>query len=156
MDANGQWLSIADAARTLSVSRQAIQGRMKRNTIEHRQDNRGNPLVRLPTSVPQAIPQVMVDTIATVPSPKPPSQTLTCAGSLEAVRAMLGEQRTHHDAAIAALRSDYEADLARIETRHAAELTRLHHLRRIDQNLTAMVAVLALTVIAVLGPVVLR
>jgi biotin operon repressor len=46
-DDNGEWLSVASAARRLGVSRQAIQNRVKRGKIEHRLDNRGNPIVRV-------------------------------------------------------------------------------------------------------------
>ena len=46
-DDNSEWMPVAQAARRLGVTRQAIQNRIKRGRIEHRQDNRGNPMVRI-------------------------------------------------------------------------------------------------------------
>ncbi len=42
----GEWLTVSEAARRLGVSRQALQYKIKKGKVEHRQDNRGNPMVR--------------------------------------------------------------------------------------------------------------
>lgn len=38
---NGKWVGIAEAARLLNISQQAVRGRVQRKTIENRLDNRG-------------------------------------------------------------------------------------------------------------------
>ena len=159
MDDNGQWLSVADAARKLGVTRQAIQGRIKRSTIEHRQDNRGNPLVRMPDGIAPAIPQATA--VAAAATALPPDLRLTPAEApgliplsvfektVEAIQRGANEslerQERHFQAEIARLRDD----ATQLHADHARE-------RRVDRILTGLVAVLALAVIAILGPVVLR
>jgi hypothetical protein len=47
MQDDGEWLSVSAAARRLGVSRQSLQNKIKRDTIEHRRDNRGDPQVKV-------------------------------------------------------------------------------------------------------------
>ena len=54
-DNTDQWLSVAAAARHMGLSRQAIQNRIKRGRIEHRLDNRGNPIVRVAATTADSV-----------------------------------------------------------------------------------------------------
>ena len=42
---DGEWLSVSAAAKRLGVTRQTLQNRIKRGTIEHRRNNRGDPMI---------------------------------------------------------------------------------------------------------------
>jgi len=118
MDDNGQWLSIADAARQLGVTRQAIQGKIKRGTIEHRQDNRGNPIVRIATSIAPSIGNAM----GAMPiAPSGPGESVPVA----VMREMLDRQERQHAAAMTALRADKDAELARLTHAHQAGVNAL-------------------------------
>jgi hypothetical protein len=54
------WLTIAEAARRLGVSRQAVSNRIKRGTLTTRTSNRG-VLVRIPPALPDATVASTVD-----------------------------------------------------------------------------------------------
>jgi hypothetical protein len=44
---NNEWMTVANAARILGVSKQAIRQRIYRNTISHRKDEEGTVFVRI-------------------------------------------------------------------------------------------------------------
>ena len=44
---NNEWITVANAARILGVSKQAIRQRIYRNTISHRKDEEGTVFVRI-------------------------------------------------------------------------------------------------------------
>src|SRR4051812_17513740 len=54
------WLTIAETARRLGVSRQAVSNRIKRGTLTTRTSNRG-VLVRIPPALPDATVASTVD-----------------------------------------------------------------------------------------------
>lgn len=176
---DGEWLSVAGAARKVGVSRQAIQKRIARGRIENRRDNMGNPQVWVAappaTAVPGAPPRTIVAPVAPTTeahSEPPPEGRPSIAGSADSVPVSLvnlllvshsealERQERRHQADAARLREDahqrldrqcveHQVEIARVRTDHARE-------RRVDRILTALVAVLALAVIAILGPVVVR
>jgi hypothetical protein len=174
MDDNGQWVSVADAARTLGVTRQAIQGRIKRDTIEHRHDNRGNPIVRVTSPIAQCVSGAMGSNAAAMavaedaplqacgyPTGTPGMMPL--AAHLATIEAI---QATHREA-MAALRADLEserqrrdADMEAERQRHSAETTRLragHAKERwIDHILACLVIAAGIAVICIVVPVVWR
>jgi hypothetical protein len=58
-DDDGEWGSIAEAARRLRVTRQAVRGRIRRGTLATRTEvvgNRQRLLVRLPEPIPEPAP----------------------------------------------------------------------------------------------------
>ena len=46
----GEWLTVSEAARRLGISRQALQYKIKKGKVDHRLDNRGNPMVHFAAS----------------------------------------------------------------------------------------------------------
>ena len=65
-DDNG-WHTVSEAARRLGVTRQAIQARIRRGTLETRVETAGNRqrrLVRLPQAVPQPAAQAAPQAVA--------------------------------------------------------------------------------------------
>ena len=139
MDDNGQWLSVADAARKLGVTRQAIQGRIKRNTIEHRQDNRGNPIVRMVEPIAAAVPQAIVDNAAAMALPPEPRQkaistpeTVPLSAHRETIDALqrasseaLAAVQTQHRELVEQICADHRLERARDERRHESEMSRV-------------------------------
>lgn len=108
-----EWLSVSAAARRLGVSRQSLQNRIKRGTIECRRNNRGDPMV-LVAAVSDATgvaswalkpKAVASDTVAV-----PPRQMLQ-----EAVESTV-ERR--HQAELERLQVAHGAELARVQTLH--------------------------------------
>ena len=144
MDDNGQWMSVADAARRLGVTRQAIQGRIKRNTIEHQHDNRGNPIVRVLTERQQPVSGAIVDNVAAMP-PEPHQRPADAPEMVPAslVRDMLESQQAAHGAVLVAVqdaadrreqqhrdqveqqRADHAAELVRVQSLHLDLVGRL-------------------------------
>ncbi len=172
------WLSVAGAARQLGLSRQAIQNRIKRGRIEHRVDNRGNPIVRvaatqadsvsgatafvsgatpatggkprksvLPPVAPDTNLRIVSEAAARKPDVLPPVAPDTVP--LSVLQQALDAVQRGSDAALAAVREQHKAEVDRLRADHDRQ-------RRDDAALTALVAVLALAVIAILGPVVWR
>ena len=131
-----EWVSVSEAARRLGVTRQAIRGRIARKTIPFQTDNHGHPLVQAVNSVPGTVSDATERNV-----PFRPAAERSGLVSLEDVRIMLGEQRAHHDAAIALLRADHEAE-------------RLQHTRdrRADHVLSVLVIAAGVAVLAIAGP----
>jgi len=119
---DGEWLSVAGAARRLGVSRQAIQKRIARGRIENRRDNMGNPQVWVAappvTEVPGAPPRTLVAPSDPQPLPSA-SEMLPLSAHIATIEAI----QAGHREAVTALRSDMGAE----RQRHLAELTRLEH-----------------------------
>ena len=107
-DDNSEWLSVAEAARRLGVSRQAIQNRIKRGRIEHRQDNRGNPMVCVAATPGQPVSGATCATEVAPPEQATAAVAATGMVSLSDVRAMLGEQAERQQ-------RQHEAEIARLE-----------------------------------------
>ena len=120
-DEDGQWLSVSAAARRLGMSRQALQQRIRRGTIDCRRNNRGDPQV----FVSNASTLACVATIAAdlqQAAPEPVGQL-----SLNDVRQLLGEQsermERQHAAALATLeRAHRESTQLLVERVDAAEV----------------------------------
>ena len=117
----GVWVSIGEAARRLGISRQAVQGRLKRGTLETRMETIGNRQrlrVQLPQPLPQpAAPPVTQEATQPVALPVaavPDAELLARAAVAEALVAELREQ-------VAALR----AELHREATQGLVERDRL-------------------------------
>ena len=176
---DGEWLSVAGAARKLGVSRQAIQKRIARGKIENRRDNMGNPQVWVAappaTEVPGAPPRTLVapvtPTVEAHSEPQPEGhQSLSGAADSVPVSVVnlllvshseaLERQERRHQADVVRQREDADQRLDRQSVAHQVEIARVRtdhaRERRVDRFLTALVAVLALAVIARLGPVVVR
>lgn len=75
-DQQSNWLSISAAAKLLGVSRQAIQNRIKRGTLETRRNNRGEMVVQCPATPPATLQtavarQTVTATIAPISDSEP-------------------------------------------------------------------------------------
>ena len=128
----GEWVSIAAAARRLGVSRQAIQKRIARGKIDHRQDNMGNPQVRVaapsPHLVPGVTPRTDAGTMTAVSEITQAPQEAADPVSLSACLEMVERLQAGHAAALAAVRVQVEqwrTDMMVERGRHDAEIERL-------------------------------
>jgi len=118
----GEWLSVSAAARRLGITRQSLQNRIKRGSVEHRRNNRGDPLVRIVGDFPQPVSDAVARSFAA------PAAPLAASGpvSLDDVCRLLGEQsermERQHSAAMAMM----------VERVDAAEL----RAERVEEHLT--------------------
>ena len=132
-DEGGFWVSASEAARILGCTRQAIQKRIVRGTIETTVNNRGERLVRAVagaapvtrklTPVTERHPATPVRVDKNTPKSHRVHQDAPGLASLSEVRALLGEQHEAHRAAIDALARQHRdaMDMMRERT-DAAEL----------------------------------
>jgi len=111
---NGEWISVAAAARFLGVSRQAIQNRIKRGKIENRHDNRGNPIVRVVAPAPNPVSGATDATTTTAVVSQSEARPIA-SGASEMVPASV----------LSAIIASHQDALNRMERQHLAELTRL-------------------------------
>lgn len=121
---DGEWLTVSEAARRLGVTRQTLQYRIKKGKIEHRQDNRGNPIVRFAVEAlksAQASPDAKAaEACADAQHPIPAG-----LASLDDVRRMLGEQSERLQAAHREAMTALEQRMAQQDANHLAEIERL-------------------------------
>jgi len=127
-DEDGQWLSVSAASRRLGMSRQALQQRIRRGTIDCRRNNRGDPQVFVSNASALACVATSEAGVATLAAglqqaaPEPVGQL-----SLNDVRQLLGEQsermERQHAAALATLeRAHRESTQLLVERVDAAEV----------------------------------
>lgn len=64
---DGTWVSMAEAARRLRVTRQAIRGRIDRGTLQSKARGNRGLLVKLPATLPAALPETVPATLPTNP-----------------------------------------------------------------------------------------
>ncbi len=122
-DGDGEWLNISEAARRLGISRQAIQQRIRRKAIVWRHDNTGAPQVFIASAKSKYSSASSEPAVADVAATSAPA----VAGllSLTDVRQLLGEQRSAHESAMAALQASHrESVQLLIERVDAAEVAR--------------------------------
>ena len=121
VDSSGdRWLSVSEAARQLAVSRQALHHRIKRGTLDSRKGNRGQTLVRIPSTVAVLVPD---GTIASSPSMVDDAEPrLAAPHAPESVPLSLHREAVEAlQAALATARADMETE----RERHTAEIERL-------------------------------
>ena len=138
------WINLTEAARRLGVSRTAIRQRIQRGTLPSMMDNHGRPLTRLQNGFATVhngtFQNVVKETVAEKTEPlSGQSETVPVSAGvpLSLHREIVANLQANHDAAferlerqadaaMAALRSDLEAE----RLRHAAELSRLERAYR--------------------------
>ena len=140
---DGEWMTIAAAARRLGVSRQAIQKRINRGKIENRRDNMGNPMVRVAAPPPQQVPGAPHRTGAatevaagTHQEPSKAPQEAPGMVPLSALQEAISALQASHNQALAALQqamADREQqhqqstrDMSERHQRHLEHVTRQH------------------------------
>lgn len=127
-DDDGQWLSVSAAARRLGISRQALQQRIRRGSVDCRRNNRGDPQIFVSNASALACvatPEADGASVAASmqqAAPEPAGQL-----SLNDVRELLGEQsermERQHAAALATLeRAHRESTQLLVERVDAAEV----------------------------------
>jgi len=115
-----RWLSVSEAARQLSVSRQAVHHRIKRGTVDSRKGNRGQTLVRIPSTVAVLVPSgTVASSSSTVDADRPPKPVQEAPELMP--RSVHKEVVEALQAALDAARSDMETE----RQRHDAEVERL-------------------------------
>lgn len=100
---DGEWVSVSEAARRIGISRASVQGRVKRGTLECREDNRGNPQVWVQPSMQAsaAAPAVTAPEAQQGDSMQPaPAAQHSDVGELQARIAELEATVTGHESVI--------------------------------------------------------
>ena len=143
-DVDGEWLSVSAAARRVGLSRQAIQQRIKRGTVESRLDNRGNPLVRVQDSVSGA------SSLAALTKGEPVVAGERLAASLQVQAA--SEPKIGESDALSALQEAHRETIAVVERSHAAEVARLRADIRLSNGMALAVFAAGVAVLALCGP----
>jgi len=136
-DDNGEWLSVTAAARKLGLSRQAIQNRIKRNSIAHRRDNMGNPIVRVAATSPQPVSGAIAVHVAATPVAPPEAPKADGTDLVAELRLMLEKQESARErnrreqvAVLEAAEGRRLADLADRDRLHRATVSLL--IERVD------------------------
>ena len=121
------WVTVSEAARQLGCTRQAVQKRITRGTIQSTVNNRGERLVKAAAATTRLQPAPVPVTPREQPAPglsevrpvKPrqPRQEAPGLASLADVRALLGEQQAAHGAAMAALERQHRDMIAVVQER---------------------------------------
>ena len=119
-----RWLTVSAAARALSVSRQALHHRIKRGTLDSRKGNRGQTLVRIPSTVASPVPGGTVDTAVDEGPSVEPFETVPLVIHREMVEALteahseaVARMEAAHRETVEHLRNDHRVvvgDLRRI------------------------------------------
>ena len=112
-----RWLSVSEAARQLSVSRQAIHHRIKRGTVDSRKGNRGQTLVRISSTVAVLVPDGTVASSVSTVDAAEPLRLIPGAPEVSAHGEVVGALQ----AALAVARTDITTE----RQRHDAEIERL-------------------------------
>jgi hypothetical protein len=162
-----RWLSVSEAARQLSVSRQALHHRIKRGTLDSRRGNRGQTLVRIPPTVDRQVPPGTVSSIpsgvdAADPHPQvadaPESMPLAAHREIVAtLHASLERQERQHQDEVIRLREDAASRVAQINTAHKVALNErdalYRSMARMERVWFVLYMFLAAGVLALTSPV---
>ena len=112
-------MTVSAAARKLGVTRQALQKKMRRGSIETRHDNRGNPMIRVaaPATGVQMEPATQVASAPCIPGA--PATMVAAPATRTAARA----RPTIHDAPDMMPVTAHREEIERLQAAHSAALT---------------------------------